>query len=229
MQKILKKPVSNESFLQLINLLPALDMHNGPWIAGGSARRLWLDQDWNTQDVDVFFTNDLSRHAWCSELGIKWNNSNNVQPINQIISFDQLFCASPVRSVPDSHSRDMELVITTDNADTYNLYYSDNDVLNTTSLQLIKHGYHENICKLWDDFDFTISCFATDGREIWAWQNSVQDALDMQININNVTKRDNLALRLVKHHAYGFKIDDQLLMEAADLISRGEFQWPMNY
>lgn len=229
MKKILKKPVSNESFLELVSHLPALDMYKGPWIAGGSARRLWMEQDWNQQDLDVFFPDDLSRHVWCQQLSTAWceQTTNTVAPMEQI-TWNTISCSSHDR-IKNSTARHMELVIQTDNADTYNLFYDCNIELDRTSLQLIKKYYNDNICKLWDDFDFTVSCFATDGKQIWAWENSVQDALDMKVNINNPHKKDNFALRVVKHHAYGFEIGDHLLMEAADLISRGEYQWPINY
>jgi len=236
MKTILKKPVTNASFLQLVKHLPPLDMHNGPWVAGGSARRLWMDQDWNVADVDVFFAQDTMRQSWQNQLYTTWCNHDTYKNITPSVqaptdSLWNLFNTSCAAVTPSTHpSRTLDLALETDNACSYNLYGYDQPPLEEiTKLQLIKVRYAENICALWEDFDFTISCFATDGKEIWAWDLSVRDTLNNQLLINNTQRKDNLALRIIKHHVYGFEISDHLLMLAADLISRGEWQWPMNY
>ena len=55
---------NNQEWARLLGMLPPLDLLDGPWIAGGSARKLFLGQDWNSGDIDVFFRNHYQRLNW---------------------------------------------------------------------------------------------------------------------------------------------------------------------
>lgn len=39
---------------------------NGPWVAGGSVRKLWFDKPWCDQDIDFFFSSIQQFDEFCS-------------------------------------------------------------------------------------------------------------------------------------------------------------------
>ena len=54
-------------FLDVVSWLPKLDFNNGPWIAGGSIRRLF-DGTEKESDFDIFFKSELSLNDYKAEL-----------------------------------------------------------------------------------------------------------------------------------------------------------------
>lgn len=50
---MISKPVTDDDFRDLIEW--ACCMESGPWVAGGSVRKVWLGKPWRSQDVDFFF------------------------------------------------------------------------------------------------------------------------------------------------------------------------------
>jgi len=52
------KKVTDPYINILLSKIPPLDLTNGPWIAGGSARLLWHNMPYISHDIDVFFAND---------------------------------------------------------------------------------------------------------------------------------------------------------------------------
>mgnify|MGYP006272325901 CR=1 FL=1 len=233
---IKKKLITDAKWAYVLNHLPPVDLVNGPWIAGGSARRLWMDQNWCLGDIDVFFPDDLSRHMWQKKLYECWKlvddtSSCATRDDTFYPMVDLLRSAVSETPKPKGRYRWLDIVMDTDNATTLKLQWSQGpgQPHENVVLQLIKARYSNTILDLWKDFDFTISCFAASANQVWALESAVQDANNNQIQINNADQKQNLALRLVKHHAQGFKIDDQLLLEAVDLIARGEYQWTQQY
>jgi hypothetical protein len=232
--QIEKKPIDNANWAYVLNHLPPIDLVTGPWIAGGSARRLWLNQDWRVGDIDVFFSDDLSRRMWYKKLHECWTLVDEESITEHQTVFSTLHLlqdAAQKPSKPNAKYRWIDVVIDTDNATTLELQWSEgkDQEHHRVALQLIKVRYSNTILELWRDFDFTISCFAASADQVWALKSAVQDGHNNQIQINNAEQLQNLALRLVKHHAQGFKIDDQLLLEAVDLIARGEYQCTAQY
>lgn len=234
--QIEKKPIADANWTYVLNHLPPIDLVTGPWIAGGSARRLWMNQDWRVGDIDVFFPDDLSRLMWYKKLHECWKL---VDADEELVTEDQTFfsrihlvqTADKEPPKPKTKYRWIDVVMDTDNATTLKLQWCEgkDQAHHNVVLQLIKVRYSNTILDLWRDFDFTISCFAASDDQVWALKSAVQDAHKNEIQINNKEQTHNLALRLVKHHAQGFKIDDQLLLEAVDLIARGEYQWTTQY
>lgn len=228
-----KKRIEDANWTYVVNHLPSIDLRTGPWIAGGSARRLWMNQDWTVGDIDVFFSDDLSRHLWHKQLVETWP----LKPeLNTTVYASDVFSLSDgtLKQKPrqqNTEFRDLTVVMDTDNATTLNLFYQPdgNSPLRTVVLQLIKARYSASIIDLWKDFDFTISCFAASAYHVWGHRTGIQDAHNKQIRLNNADQKQNLAMRLVKHHAQGFKIDDQLLMQAVELIAQGEVKWTTQY
>jgi hypothetical protein len=52
----------------LCDILPPMDIENGPWIAGGAARRLLQGQGLESGDVDLFFKDSRSWKQFCNVL-----------------------------------------------------------------------------------------------------------------------------------------------------------------
>ena len=46
--------VEDQRFTNAINHFITLDLNNGPFIAGGSVRKLWQNLNWQNQDIDVW-------------------------------------------------------------------------------------------------------------------------------------------------------------------------------
>lgn len=57
-----------EVWLEVIDQLPKCDPAKGPWIAGGSVRRLLLGQDPFTKDIDYFCVDKQQYNIICSRL-----------------------------------------------------------------------------------------------------------------------------------------------------------------
>lgn len=77
-------------FYEVINVLPKLNLEKGPWLAGGSLRRLFDSSD-KESDFDLFFKDELQLHNYKVELlniggVIQYENDLNVTmmvaPIN---------------------------------------------------------------------------------------------------------------------------------------------------
>jgi hypothetical protein len=50
---VMIKLVQDEDFRDLVEWICCWE--TGPWVAGGSVRKVWFEQSWKTQDVDFFF------------------------------------------------------------------------------------------------------------------------------------------------------------------------------
>lgn len=56
-----------DRFISVVNVLPKLDMKKGPWLAGGSLRRLFDGSD-KESDFDLFFSSELQLQDYKAEL-----------------------------------------------------------------------------------------------------------------------------------------------------------------
>jgi hypothetical protein len=50
---MITRPVTDSDFRDLVEWICCLE--TGPWVAGGSVRKVWVGQPWKIQDVDFFF------------------------------------------------------------------------------------------------------------------------------------------------------------------------------
>lgn len=208
---MLSKPCTNSSFVQLLSSLGKFDLMEGPFVAGGAARRLWFGDNWPDGDVDVFFVNNLQRQQWQHQLEKRLPN-HSVES-----SFFGLF---GMHRKPNLYK-----AMETTNADTYHVQWQDN----TIKLQLIKTRYSSSVNELWQNFDFAASCFATDGQQLVASLTAVTSCENRQLIVNQVQQNKNLPLRVLKYHIYGFEANNELLMQAADAIVNGELDWNSDY
>ena len=225
----LTKPLQDTQFLKLLSQLPALDAVNGPWVAGGCARKLWMHQTWTTGDVDVFFANQEQREHWQKELESRDPSRIVEEPslvtriTNSISDLIMREGAKPKHKGFMCWQR-----MSTENADTYDVILDD-DHTRSYSLQLVKTRYSSSFWELWRGFDFTVSCFATDNHNLYALKQGVQDSTDNVLRDHGSQNPRNRAFRIFKHYAYGFRVEPQMLLEAAKMLRDGEYECALEY
>ena len=210
---IQRKAIDDASFNKLLKLLPKLDLTNGPFVAGGAARRLWYDQDWARADVDVFFVNEQQRLDWVKQFEHMRYVSRSSTAFDAIGDLVLSRRASTYKS------------ISTANADTYVIEMDNVNI----KLQTIKTRYSLSFLDLFRDFDFAASCFATDGTCVVALDSALRSVEQKQLIINNDANTHNMPLRVLKYQIYGFDPSDDVLRSVADQIANGEVSWESNY
>lgn len=73
----LYKPQTNEEFTALLDHLAIeFNLVHGPWISGGTARRLWHNEPWQDHDIDIFFRTEQS-FARFTQLIYPYSDLNN--------------------------------------------------------------------------------------------------------------------------------------------------------
>lgn len=219
-----EKPHENAEFTHLLSMLPPLHMHEGPWITGGSARRLWQGEDWHQGDVDVFFVNDKQRLAWLTEFDQVWNYTYHKRSENV---YELLGCSrhSPARK----HMPQASVAMETDNAITFELHYVMDQEIKTCKLQIIKVRHAHSLHALWDTFDFNVCCFAADSHNVYGDPAAISDAQAHEITRRNSQHSKNLPLRVFKHFSQGYHVPDDLLREAIRQIAEKDVDWCNNY
>jgi hypothetical protein len=224
------QPHNNTLFAHLVSLMPPVNMHAGPWIAGGSARKLAQQQPFESGDVDVFFAAHDQRLAWTQQFEsmLRYDLAEQPTAFDHCLEItglesdtqDGLFIKPKKFTAPYCYKK-----LETDNADTYGVYFELDHTVHDIDVQLIKTRYAPTLLDLWRDFDFTISCYAADAHTVYHTASAAEDLDHNRIVINNALPKRNLALRVIKHHAYGFDVAPELLMEASQLIANGEYEW----
>lgn len=236
------KPLNNSLFSYLLTLLPPVSLHKGAFIAGGCARKLYENTPWIQGDVDVFFAGDWERARWAEQLvskiaSLPKQDHPHVVRMNKIDeNLDE--SVKSILHLMQNHAPEppqlpsLIQAVSTDNADSYHLVFVDPEDANkvhTCQIQVIKTRYAHSIQDLWQEFDFTVSCFAVDANEIWAAPQAIADLGQKKLVLNNDENTKNLVMRVFKHHVYGFEVDDELLIHVADKIAEGDFEWNSSY
>lgn len=92
-------------------------------------------------------------------------------------------------------------------------------------VQIITPFIYQNVEQLLNSFDFTISEFAYDGKDIWVGNNSVSDLNNGRLRITNITYPWATIKRVFKYQGKGFKVTQALVLDILDKIRNheGEF------
>jgi hypothetical protein len=173
--KELPLPSTENPILRIIRAIaPFLDVENGPWVAGGAARRLasW-ETDISVSDIDIFFPN-LEIYNWA------------------------------VRYFQSANSKDffpfkVEDEMSTPNGVIFKVRFDEK----VYAFQLLNKRYFENLPELFDDFDFTICMFATDGYSLVGEERADDDLLARKLVIHKSPPKPKAA-RLAKYCSQGF-------------------------
>lgn len=160
-----------------------LDIDNGPWLAGGSVRKCFLNQPIGFSDWDIFFRNEKQ----FEECKILMHNIKNCYPIYE--------SKNAITFQIHDHTHAIEK---------YNC---------PTKVQLICRNYYETYQDLLDDFDFTICQFVTDGTTIKLGESTYLDIVDNVIKLTSseMINRAGFMTRMIKYISYGYKPSNELL------------------
>ena len=185
---------------EVVNAVGGCNLQNGPWIAGGTARRLWHRLPWIDHDVDVFFPNVKS-----------WQDAHRTMDILVGKQASELAHNSPKNlSVfgleykewcPSKH--------VTTNATTFNV-----KILNIKlRIQLIYRQYYKDLQDLWATFDFTVCKFATDGHVVAADLAAINHCDQNRLSMNPHCQQKLSARRVIKYSLHGFNADYDTIAE----------------
>ena len=232
MINIPNKMIQDPAWTKLMRNLPGLDPVNGPWVAGGSARRLYEGKDWSSGDIDIFFANDQQRRAWQEDFESAIAPPPEPSFLETIsekvtLALDTLVCKNPAPPKKKSSFWGYR-THNTGNADTYQIVM-DNNHERLYKIQVIKTRYASSIMDLWSDFDFTISCFAADKNWVYWLPQAATDVAENVLRDYSSENKRNRALRIFKHYTYGFRVSPAMLLEAAELIKNGDFECTQEY
>lgn len=196
--------------------LAQINIENGPWIAGGCARKLWFGEDWKNGDIDLFFQN----HEVFKEYSERMNSLPEITIDNlrlkprlqietkQAITYvmDDVDSMKPVSNFCD-------LVPKRSIGDKY-------------TIQLINRNFYQTLDDVFSDFDLTVCKFATDGKTIVASEDAVDDCIRKSLVLNSTQSRNTSKLnpkRIIKYMMlYGFEATSPIMSEMIRQHQSGE-------
>jgi len=103
------------------------------------------------------------------------------------------------------------------------IWESDNGIkfkLGDNVVDLVKKFY-KNASDLINNFDFTVSMFATDGKNLYAGKTSFKDLDGRNIVIHKITNPDSTVKRILKYFKKGFKIKSEEVSKLTNIIQNG--------
>lgn len=153
---------------------------NGPWVAGGSIRRLLLGDDPLAADVDVFFANEAQKEQFLLTMETSGATVKKITRTNTTLEI----MVPVLKYVDDLGEAVYENVKVT--------------------LQAIHFAYYESPEAVIDSFDFTICQFITDGEKLAIGKYSLWDLCRKRLAINKVSLAVSTVHRLVKYSKQGF-------------------------
>ena len=176
----LRPPKDDNHIVKTIRtVVPFLDMTEGPWIAGGCGRQLFEgNSEIGESDIDLFFKND-TLYEWAV------GYFKNLQGTN--------FGDWSVQTRQDSPIWTTFEVVFGDGLNTTHTY----------KFQLLKKRFFESIDEVFDDFDFTVCMFGTDGYDLVADPRAVED-MERRLLVLHKPPPKPKAARLAKYCSYGF-------------------------
>lgn len=182
MTQLLAPPDSQNQIVRTINtVLPFLNMAHGPWVAGGAVRRIAERQEnLSISDIDVFFSSE-DKYKWTKEM-----------------------IESGARGV---WRKRYTIVKTYDQAKSYRfdvrINTMDDHLGQVVPIQLIKKAFYPSVEAMFDDFDFTICMFATDGANMVCDPRAPKDLIDRKLVMHQPPPKPKPA-RLAKYCSQGF-------------------------
>lgn len=173
---ILHKPLPDHQITRLIReALPFVSLKQGPWVAGGAARRIYEGGPIQFSDIDVFFHNEEMQ---------KWA----VQLFDDRIKHK--YGWSPAQVV---ERRDAPMSVTF-----YVIFEQ-----NRFPIQFISKKYFSSMESILDDFDFTVCMWGTDGETLFYDERAPIDLESRTLVLHQKPKRPK-PNRLAKYVSQGF-------------------------
>lgn len=244
------KPVPDKRFINLMGIIGKFDMSYGPWIAGGSVRKLWQNAKWTDEDVDIFFPSRDAFKKFTSDLQARYNRSQktcltmvtndgfeyaDTQEITEL--FGNVTKPTPktwtglalehAKSLfksknPDNHPY-IDAMFSSDNAITFTFSGLSKffGERGTIKIQCICKDFPSSAEELVNSFDWTICQFVSDGKIMWAPSESVRDLENNQIVTNIESNKVIKVPRLMKYISYGFEPSNELMLTTLRYLESG--------
>lgn len=224
--------IDNPLWREMLSQLPALDWESGPWIAGGSARKLLQGKDWRSGDVDVFFSSVDQMRSYASQLEQALIKPMDVNSWEWALGValkapGQLVRKISGKTLDEPSKWYAHKNMDTANAITYHLARDGDDVI--YKVQLIQTRYSKSLEDLFREFDFTVSCFAASATEVRYTRAAGEDLRANRLREQPLGNTQNRPLRVLKHVVYGFDADRKTLRECAQRVSEGGVSWNTDY
>lgn len=182
------------------------NMENGPWIAGGSVRKVYEGKPWQAQDVDFFFKNKQQfDHFISCRNGFGKVKTEYVTP--NAITY-KIYIGQDKN--PSIWNLDVLSEISNEQSDPEN----------HLTIQLIKKNWHQSAWNLINDFDLGLCQFVTDGTTILTTNQAIEDAADGIIRPNRNRPQEITPQRLTKYCAYGYNPELGLLKNVLQTIMK---------
>lgn len=186
------KQISIKDLDDIIRIIGGCNLNVGPWIAGGTPRRLWYSEIWKEHDVDIFFPNKLSFEHATTRLEKAAYDS---------IEADHLY--------PSNTFARQQSKFETENAISFKIQLGHS--LNIVKVQAIRCRWYDNLRELWDNFDLSACKFATDGEILLADDDAIEGCDNKILRYNQTTKLPVKASRIMKYALYGFDPDAHIV------------------
>lgn len=175
----------------LAQVLPAVSL-DGPWIAGGSLRRLIVGQEPMQADVDYFFKNQEQYNDWVSEMRAL-EHAREVSKTDHAISFEVVVPVSASTSRgkdPDGTENEAEFDV--------------EPKMDVVKVQGIHFQYYDSIEAVIDSFDFTITQLGYDGKDLYTGDHTLWDLGRKKLALNKLSFGVSTVRRLMKYSLQGF-------------------------
>jgi hypothetical protein len=208
------KPVTDIRFKTVVEEIGKFNMTLGPWIAGGSIRKLWQDIEWRHEDIDIFFRNN-------HQFNVFVDNANTKKSIIDV------FCdINDIHIRPDPRTSKCHFSVQHDtaNAKTYSVSIDGMNGNNTFKVQAIRKFFPESAVALINDFDWNVCQFVSDGKHMWASPEAVDGIATNCIVLSKTSTRSIKSLRLIKYLAYGFDVDDNIFIDMLKNLDSTKFR-----
>jgi hypothetical protein len=200
---LLFKEVNDHDLRALARMIGGLSMENGPWIAGGCARRLWYDLPWKTADVDVFFPDPNSFDRACTML-------DALQTKIDVVLADG-YSIKPMKS---------QSVHVTENAKSYQVQIGRVHP-NVVTVQAIRKRWCGSMEDVLDDFDLTVCRFISDGTIVAADATAIADCDAKILRRSPGTSNKISANRVAKYCIYGFEPTRDVMLDILESHRNG--------
>lgn len=184
-------------FSNVLLRIPNLNIEEGPWLAGGSVRRLFDGSQYEA-DFDLFFKNE-----------------------KQLQEYKEKFIDSEVQIFREETDHSINIQLPMLEGILNKIYNNIHTCSSTVKVQLIKI-YHPDVDALLDSFDYTLCQFATDGDCLVVGGTSLRDITSKICLPNKITYPKSSMRRLLKYAKQGYTIDDSTFDAILKAASNGE-------
>jgi hypothetical protein len=202
--------VSDTAFLEVLDQIIKPSWAEGPWVAGGSIRRMLAGTDPLASDFDIFFRDPDQKDAWVARMEADHevlekieNDWNTTLKVKVVISKEII---SDETGEPFIVTKEL-----------------------TLELQAVHVDYYANPQAVIDTFDYTICQFVTDGVDLSVGQYSLWDLARKKLVIHKITYAIASMRRMLKYGKQGFGICGGMMAEFLGSVVENPETIDMNF